>query len=197
LNDKSSASVVNLGRHLLAEFYDCNSNILNNVQLVEDAMTEAAIACGATVVQKNFHHFSPFGVSGVVIIAESHLAIHTWPEYGYCAVDLFTCGESCDPKVAYDYLQDALGAGSAFYSELKRGLLNTETNRMMESPFHVEKQMATVTAGAEHIGSANASNAQLNEQISVEMSKHERHLDAAEKTAVENKESKAEIKGSL
>jgi S-adenosylmethionine decarboxylase len=157
LNDKSSASVVNLGRHLLAEFYDCNSNILNNVQLVEEAMTEAAIACGATVVQKNFHHFSPFGVSGVVIIAESHLAIHTWPEYGYSAVDLFTCGASCDPKVAYDYLQEALGAGSAFYSELKRGLLNTATNRMMESPFHVEKQMATVTADAVQIGSMQSS----------------------------------------
>jgi len=153
LNVKPDSTVVNLGRHLLAEFYDCNSNILNNAQIVEEVMTEAAIACGATVVEKRFHHFSPFGVSGVVIISESHLAIHTWPEYGYCAVDLFTCGNSCDPKVAYDYLADKLGSGSAFYSELKRGLMNLETNKMIESPFHVEAQMATSTAGAAIIGS--------------------------------------------
>lgn len=116
-------------------------------------MTEAAVVCGATVVQKNFHHFSPYGVSGVVIIAESHLAIHTWPEYGYAAVDLFTCGATCDPKAAYDYLQEALGAGSAFYSELKRGLLDPESQRMLEAPFRLEAQMATVTAGAGIVGS--------------------------------------------
>lgn len=161
MNVKPDAKVVNLGRHLLAEFYDCNSNILNNVQRVEDAMTEAAIACGATVVQKNFHHFSPYGVSGVVIIAESHLAIHTWPEYGYAAVDLFTCGASCDPKVAYDYLQEALGAGSAFCSQLKRGLLDTETHRMIEAPFRVETQLATVTADGDIIGSQNEAKVEI------------------------------------
>jgi len=151
LNVKPDSTVVNLGRHLLAEFYDCNSNILNNVQLIEDAMTDAAVACGATVVEKKFHLFSPFGVSGVVIIAESHLAIHTWPEYGYAAVDLFTCGTSCDPKVAYDHLQEKLGANSAFYSELKRGLMNLTTSQMLHSPFALEAQMATQAAGIEQI----------------------------------------------
>ncbi|MEB3287830.1 MAG: adenosylmethionine decarboxylase [Vampirovibrionales bacterium] len=115
--------LVNLGRHLLVEFYECNANILNNVEYIEKVMVEAAIECGATVIQKNFHMFSPYGVSGVVIIAESHLAIHTWPELGYAAVDLFTCGESCDPKVAYAYLQEKFAAKSASYSELKRGLV--------------------------------------------------------------------------
>ena len=148
-------SVVNLGRHLLAEFYDCNSNILNNVQMIEDVMTEAAIACGATVIQKNFHLFNPYGVSGVVVISESHLAIHTWPEYGYAAVDLFTCGSSCDPKVAYEYLREKLGSGSAYYSELNRGLMNLKTQKMIESPFHVEKQLATSVACASLIGSTN------------------------------------------
>lgn len=116
-------------------------------------MLGAAVACGATVVDKKFHHFSPFGVSGAVIIAESHLAIHTWPEYGYAAVDLFTCGTSCDPHVAYQYLQEKFCSGSAFYSELKRGLMDTATQRMIESPFKVEAQMATTTAGAHIIGS--------------------------------------------
>jgi S-adenosylmethionine decarboxylase proenzyme len=148
-------SVVNLGRHLLAEFYDCNSNILNNVQLIEDAMTNAALACGATVVQKNFHMFSPYGVSGVVVISESHLAIHTWPEYGYAAVDLFTCGSSCDPKVAYEFLRTALGSGTSYCSQLNRGLMDTKTQKMIESPFQLEKQMATTVAGATLIGAGS------------------------------------------
>ena len=153
MNVKPDSTVVNLGRHLLAEFYDCNSNILNNVQMIEQVMTEAAVACGATVVEKNFHLFNPYGVSGVVIISESHLAIHTWPEYGYAAVDLFTCGTSCDPKIAYEYLQEKLHAGSAFYSELKRGLMNLTTQQMIESPFQIEAQKSTTTAGATVIGS--------------------------------------------
>ena len=126
-----------LGRHILAEFFDCNSNIINNLQLIEELMSEAATECGATIVQKCFHMFSPHGVSGVVIIAESHLAIHTWPEIGYAAVDLFTCGESCDPKVAYEYLKKAFGAEHASYSELKRGMVNPETNELMKIPFEV------------------------------------------------------------
>ena len=130
-----------LGRHLLAEFYDCDPNILNNVERIETVMADAAVACGATIVQQNFHMFSPYGVSGVVIIAESHLAIHTWPEHGYAAVDLFTCGESCDPKVAYDYVREHLNAGSAVYSELSRGMMNPQTSTVMETPFQVKTQI--------------------------------------------------------
>ncbi|MBK8190194.1 MAG: S-adenosylmethionine decarboxylase proenzyme [Vampirovibrionales bacterium] len=133
----------NLGQHLLAEFYDCDPNVLNNVALIEQTMCEAAVKCGATIVQQNFHHFSPYGVSGVVIIAESHLAIHTWPEYGYAAVDLFTCGDSCDPMVAYDYLREHLHAGSAFYSELARGLMNSDTHQVLKAPFEVRAQSFT------------------------------------------------------
>ncbi|MFH0702133.1 MAG: adenosylmethionine decarboxylase [bacterium] len=124
-----------LGRHILAEFFDCNSNILNNVKLIEKAMFEAAVRCGATVVEKKFHMFNPYGVSGVVIISESHLSIHTWPEHGYAAVDLFTCGNTCSPEIAYEYLKKELCAGSAFYSELKRGCLNNETKELIKSPF--------------------------------------------------------------
>lgn len=158
--EKSSANrpgIHNLGQHLLAEFYECNQNILNNVQKIEEIMVNAAIECGATVVTKNFHMFSPFGVSGVVIIQESHLAIHTWPEYGYAAVDLFTCGDSCDPKVAYDFLQEQFHAGSAFYSELKRGLLSRETLEVIEQPFSVAKELHTT---AEDVASTPAMGAQ-------------------------------------
>jgi S-adenosylmethionine decarboxylase proenzyme len=135
------STLFTLGRHLLSEFYDCDPNILNNVTLIEQVMTEAARVAGATIVQQNFHHFSPYGVSGVVVIAESHLAIHTWPEYGYAAIDLFTCGDSVDPMVSYDYLKTHLHAKIAFYSELRRGLLNKDGGQVLKAPF---LQMAAV-----------------------------------------------------
>lgn len=130
----------------MAEFYDCNPNILNNCERIEEQMTQAALACGATVIQKNFHMFNPFGVSGVIIIAESHLAIHTWPEYGYAAVDLFTCGESCDPQVAYDYLREAFHAQTAFYSELKRGELDRSQHNVVQAPFQIKLEQKTLLA---------------------------------------------------
>lgn len=130
-----------LGRHVLAEFFGCNSNILNNLELIEKLMVEAAQKCGATVVGKKFHVFNPYGVSGVVIISESHLAIHTWPEYGYAAIDLFTCGDSCDPLIAYEYLKQGFCSNHSSYSELKRGLINSQTHEMVAAPFEVKGQM--------------------------------------------------------
>lgn len=130
-----------LGRHILAEFFECDSNILNNPTLVEKFMTNAALECGATVVQKCFHLFSPHGVSGVIIISESHLAIHTWPELGYAAVDLFTCGEKCDPKVAYEYLKKAFRSAKDSYSELNRGILEAKDHsKLQHTPFCVKSQ---------------------------------------------------------
>ncbi len=123
----------------MAEFFDCNPNVLNNLELIEKKMTQAATECGAHVVQTCFHMFSPHGVSGVVIISESHLAIHTWPELGYAAVDLFTCGENCDPKIAYDFLKAAFSSKSGSYSELRRGMLQADT--VQKKPFFVGQQV--------------------------------------------------------
>lgn len=112
-----------LGRHILVEFTGCNADVLNDVSAIEKSMIAAAKIAGATVISSNFHHFSPWGVSGVVVIQESHLAIHTWPEYRYASVDLFTCGETVDPWVSFEHLKQAL---EATYSaiELNRGALN-------------------------------------------------------------------------
>ena len=88
-----------LGRHILCEAYGCDKEILNDVRHVEKIMVAAALAAGAEVREVAFHHFSPQGVSGVVVISESHLAIHTWPEFGYAAIDVFTCGDTVDPWV--------------------------------------------------------------------------------------------------
>ena len=128
-----------LGQHVLAEFFECDPNILNNSQKVESLMIDAALECGATIVQKCFHMFSPHGVSGVVIISESHLAIHTWPELGYAAVDLFTCGDKCDPKVAYEFLKKAFHSTKASFSELKRGKIDAASH-VSETPFEIAAQ---------------------------------------------------------
>lgn len=112
-----------LGRHILVEFNGCSPEILNDVAIIEAAMVTAAQNAGATVIQSSFHHFSPFGVSGVVVIQESHLAIHTWPEYQYAAVDLFTCGETVDPWISFDHLKKSFQATNHSSIEMYRGSL--------------------------------------------------------------------------
>ncbi|MFA8342843.1 MAG: polyamine aminopropyltransferase [Rhodothermaceae bacterium] len=113
-----------LGRHILVEFIGCNSEIMNDASIIEKAMVDAASNAGATVINSTFHHFSPFGVSGVVVIQESHLAIHTWPEYQYAAVDLFTCGDSVDPWISFDHLKEVFQAKNYSAIEMKRGAIN-------------------------------------------------------------------------
>ncbi len=110
-----------LGRHILVEFHGCSAEILNDVPRIEQDMIDAATQAGATIISSVFHHFSPFGVSGVVVIQESHLAIHTWPEYGYAAVDLFTCGDSVNPWVSYESLKSAFEAAHGSSIEINRG----------------------------------------------------------------------------
>ena len=113
-----------LGRHILVEFFECNRATLNDVISIETAMVDAAKEAQATVINSTFHHFSPFGVSGVVVIQESHLAIHTWPEYGYAAVDVFTCGTEVNPWIAYDFLKKAFGAAHGSAMEINRGQID-------------------------------------------------------------------------
>lgn len=110
-----------LGFHLLTEFYGCDHGILNNVGKIKNVMDDAAIASGASIVESIFHRFNPHGVSGVVVIAESHLAIHTWPEYGYAAVDLFTCGKDVDPWKAFEFLKRCLAPEATSTKEILRG----------------------------------------------------------------------------
>lgn len=112
-----------LGKHILVEFYNCDEKILNDVDKIELYMNEAAQAAKATIVESVFHIFNPHGISGAVIIMESHITIHTWPEYGYAAVDLFTCGDSIDPWTAFEYLKEKLKSKKYETSEVARGVL--------------------------------------------------------------------------
>ena len=112
-----------LGRHLLLELFDCDVEALNSLEAVKEALTEAARRARATIVDVVFHEFNPFGISGVVVIAESHLSIHTWPEYRYAAVDIFSCGSMLQPEKAAAYLVDQFGAERTSIVELRRGVL--------------------------------------------------------------------------
>lgn len=116
-----------LGRHVLAEIYDCDREILNDLHAVREIMVSAAITAGAEVREVAFHKFSPQGISGVVVISESHLAIHTWPELGYAAVDVFTCGERVDPWDACNYVIRHFKAEKVTATETRRGIFELPT----------------------------------------------------------------------
>jgi S-adenosylmethionine decarboxylase len=112
-----------LGRHVLAEVHGCEPQVLNDLGAVERIMVEAALNAGAEVREVAFHKFSPQGVSGVVVISESHLAVHTWPEHAYAAVDVFTCGDSVNPWEACRHIVEQFGAKQFTASETLRGVM--------------------------------------------------------------------------
>jgi len=111
-----------LGTHLLLELGDCNPKLLNDLEYVKKIMISAAEAIGAKIVGQSFHKFSPQGVTGVLAIAESHLSIHTWPEYSYAAADLFTCGNDIDPKIAANILIEKLDSKKPEQRIIRRGI---------------------------------------------------------------------------
>lgn len=108
----------------MVELYECDRSILNDVKIIERVLIEAAEAANATIVNYCFHEFSPHGVSGVVVITESHIAIHTWPEHRYCAVDIFTCGNLIDNNKALEVLKKGLGSRELNVFQVQRGLQN-------------------------------------------------------------------------
>jgi len=112
-----------LGRHVLLELRDCNAARLDDLPFLRDTMLHAAEETGATIIGEIFHKFSPQGVTGVVAIAESHLCIHTWPEHGYAAVDIFTCGASFDPSEAAKLIVAKLESRDPEITEVIRGNL--------------------------------------------------------------------------
>lgn len=111
-----------LGCHIIAELSECRPEVLADLDQVQAIMIQAAKEAKAEVREVAFHKFNPQGVSGVVVIAESHLSIHTWPEYGYAAIDIYTCGDSTDPWKACLYLAREFGASRVASTEVERGL---------------------------------------------------------------------------
>ena len=122
-----------LGEHFIIELYDCTGNILDNLERIQSELLEAARIAKATVIDHCFHKFSPQGVSGVVVIAESHLSIHTWPEYGYAAIDLFSCSSTMEMDRVFDLLKRAFGPGELNVRRIPRGILNPALRKALES----------------------------------------------------------------
>lgn len=109
-----------LGRHLIAEYYHCDRELLNDLDAVSAALGAAAERIGATVLQVGAHRYAPQGVTVTLIVAESHLSIHTWPDHGYAAADIFTCG-GLDPRPGFELLRVRLGAREARVQIIVRG----------------------------------------------------------------------------
>jgi S-adenosylmethionine decarboxylase len=114
----------------LVELRECNTKILSDLKKVQDVLITAAKVADATIVEVAFHEFSPFGISGMVVIVESHLSIHTWPEYDYAAVDIFTCGNILKPEKAVAYLIEKFQSKNPSVVELKRGILSPMSKKL-------------------------------------------------------------------
>ena len=110
-----------MGRHVIAELWQCDFDKLNDMDFIEKTFVDAALKSGAEVREVAFHKFAPQGVSGVVIISESHLTIHSFPEHGYASIDVYTCGD-LDPTVAANYIAEALNSGTREFVEVPRGM---------------------------------------------------------------------------
>jgi len=115
-----------LGRQILVESHDRDNDQINDVEYIESSILAATRASRATIISHNFHKFSPHGVSGVVVIAESHVSIHSWPEYDYAAVDIFTCGDTIDPWVIQEHLKEAFQSKNTSSMEMKRGMFKMQ-----------------------------------------------------------------------
>ena len=119
-----------LGRHLLIEAYGCDVNSLSDVEGIQTAFHEAALAAGMTIINECYHRFEPWGVSGMTVVAESHLAVHTWPEYRYAAIDVFVCGDDVDPNLACDRLKAHFQWDRVEINSQIRGV-TTELNKVL------------------------------------------------------------------
>ena len=119
---ETGAKLKALGRHIVCELSGCRPSLLSDIDGIAAMMIAAAKAARATIMESAFHRFEPQGVSGTVILAESHISIHTWPEKGYAAMDFYTCGDHTDPWLACEYAAKVLSATSVLATELKRGI---------------------------------------------------------------------------
>lgn len=120
-----------IGTHFIADLYECPRDLLDDESFITKSLREAVDRGMATLLHKVSHHFHPQGVTALALIAESHVAIHTWPEFGYAAVDAFTCGDRASAEKACRHLVRTFQAGRHTLRELKRG---TEVGMVPASP---------------------------------------------------------------
>ena len=111
-----------LGVHLLLDLENCDQKILDDLNIIKQTLMIAAQRSGAHIMGETFHKFTPVGVTGIVSIAESHISIHTWPEFKYAAVDIFSCGEDFDLESCVKVISDNLKCKYITRKTIKRGL---------------------------------------------------------------------------
>jgi S-adenosylmethionine decarboxylase len=123
------------GRHVAVDTWGVDFELLNSAEFLQAQMVEAAEACGATVLSVQSKQFEPQGATVLVLLSESHLSIHTYPERGFAAIDCYTCGETVDPQLAIDYLVSALKPEKCYDKKLVRGLgeMTVETPEMKQA----------------------------------------------------------------
>ncbi len=110
-----------IGTHYILEMYNCPVDVLDNEGLIADAIKTAVERGGLTLLNLATHKFSPQGVTAIGLISESHISVHTWPEFGYCAVDVFTCGSPESAKIAVDHLLQVFKPEDYTIKKVKRG----------------------------------------------------------------------------
>jgi S-adenosylmethionine decarboxylase len=134
---------LNVGKHILVDLHACNPELLKRVDYISDAMMTAAKRSEATIVGKCFKQFEPWGVSGVIVIAESHITIHTWPEYGLASVDYFSCSDEPKIDLAIDYLKQALESKRMDEVEVTRGTMQIRAYNSIHGSIHGSSHTST------------------------------------------------------
>jgi S-adenosylmethionine decarboxylase len=99
-----------MGKHFILNLYECPFELLDDKEFIRMLLYRATKECKATLLNLAVHKFDPQGVTGIAMLAESHISIHTWPETGQAAVDIYTCGD-CDPQLGCDFIISELKSG--------------------------------------------------------------------------------------
>jgi S-adenosylmethionine decarboxylase proenzyme len=131
--------VKSVGRHLIIEMWGCRN--LDSSEIVERALREVVRACDLTLLDLNVYPFSPIGVTGVAVVAESHVMVHTWPEHGYAAVDVFTCGEQTDPEAALPPLREFFSPERVQVMEITRGIVPQDSAKTPGTEGRLERAL--------------------------------------------------------
>lgn len=121
LNDLNDLSSIPVGKHCILELYGCPSDLLNHVAFIEATLQKAAEIAKSTLLKQVAYQFEPTGVTALALLAESHISIHTWPESGYIAIDVFTCGQHTQPEQACHYLVEAFQSSDHSLVTMARG----------------------------------------------------------------------------